>query len=176
MNKIKKFKFVGGLKLFTVILTIFSLICLSGCETLKKKFIRKHKGEPEEEKGVVFEPQEYPSQQFSNIELYQNNYLLWKSWKQELSDSLQEGVNRKKQIENAKEMVVNLEAMKSLLQEDKQKALGLLIQNAQNINDKIADVNLNSTDLTRLKQDLETLEKNVRKDFSYKKVKDFIKK
>ncbi len=176
MNKIKNFSFQKVSKLYTAILISFSLICLSGCEALKKKFIRKHRGEEKEVEVVVFEPQEYPLQEFTNGELYQNHYLLWKSWKQELSESLEEGVNHKKQRENAKEMLINLEAMKILLQNDRQKGLDLFMQNAKKINEKISAGSLNSSDFSSLKNDLETLEKKVRNGYSYKKIKDFIKK
>jgi hypothetical protein len=163
-------------KLIFIIFISVSLLSLGGCEALKKKFVRKHKGEQTEEPQVIFEPQEYPMQEFSNTELYENHYLLWKSWKGELSDSLQEGVSYKKQIENAKEMIANLEAMKLLLQEEHQKVLVLLIQDAKKINERILSRNLNNTDFIILRNNLETLEKRVRKDYSYKKVKDFIKK
>ncbi len=171
----KKLRFWLIGKFLVIALVSFSFLSICGCEAFKKKFIRKHK-EEEKEEDVIFEPVEYPSQQYSNDELYQNHFLLWKSWKQELSDSLQAGVNFKKQVQNSREMLVNLEAMKLLLQEDRQKGLGVIIQNATKINDKIISGSLNSSDYYILKSNLETLEKNVREGYAYKKVKDFIKK
>ncbi len=180
MRKLK-FWLIG--KFLAIALISFSLSCLSGCEALKKKFIRKHRGEEKEEVDVVFEPVEYPAQQYSNDELYQNHYLLWKSWKQELSESLDYDMgslvpiaNAKKQIANSKEMIANLEAMKALLPEEQQKGLEKLIQKAKITNDKIMAGNLNANGMNMLRGDLETLEKKVRDNYSYKKMKDFIKK
>ncbi|MDP2939379.1 MAG: hypothetical protein Q8O13_04770 [Candidatus Omnitrophota bacterium] len=175
MNKLKEF-FNPNFKLILIIFLSFSLISLAGCEALKKKFIRKHKGEQKEEVQVIFEPQEYPLQEFTNEELYQNHYLLWKSWKQELSEALQEGINNKKRIESVKEMIAHLEAMKFLLLDNHQKQLELFIQSAKKINDKILAGRLNNSDFMVLRNNLETLEKNIRNNYSYKKVKDFIKK
>jgi hypothetical protein len=181
MRKIKNPK--SALKVTVVLLISFSLLCLGGCEAMKKKFIRKHKGEEQQEPDVVFEPQEYPSQGFTNAQLYQNHYLLWKSWKQELSESLDfdrsgllPNINHKKLMENSKEMISNLEAMKPLLVEEQQKGLEKIIQKAKIINDKISADNLNANNLYILKSDLETLESSVRKNYTYNKVKKFIKK
>ncbi len=183
MNKMKSSNLEAAFKLMSIFLICFSLICLNGCEALQKKFIRKHKGEQTHEENVVFEPQEYPSQEFTNDQLYQNHYLLWKSWKQELSENLDFDrsslvtiTNHKKQVDSSKEMLANLEAMKFLLMEVQQKGLEKVIQKAKIINDKILSGNLNASDLNVIKSDLETLERDVRKSYAYNKVKNFIKK
>jgi hypothetical protein len=134
MNKITNFKLKSSARLMTIFLISFSLICISGCEALNKKFVRKHKGEQEKEPDVVFEPKEYPVQGLSNDQLYQNHYLLWRSWKQELSEGLNLdtsnlviNIGYKRLLGDSKEMIANLEAMKLLLQSEQQKGLDIFI-------------------------------------------------
>src|SRR3989338_11303377 len=121
-------------KMTPLILLCVLTIALTGCETVKRKFVPKKKEQPKrlslyEEKEYIKEP---------NEELYKKHFLFWKSWQGELAEALG-GDNHLKQMSCAESAVVELGIAKSFLAEDKQKELEPELQKLTAMRDKIKE-------------------------------------
>src|SRR3989338_6681729 len=124
-------------KMTPLILLCVLTIALTGCETVKRKFVPKKKEQPKrlslyEEKGYIKEP---------NIELYKKHFLFWKSWQGELAEALGGG-NHLKEISCAESAVVELGIAKSFLIDEKQKELEQELQRLSAMRDKIKEGDL----------------------------------
>src|SRR5512137_2667458 len=106
------------IRMIRLCIAVFLIGALLGCDAFVRKFTRKRKKDVSTEEELVIVPQEYKTPGLSKSERYQQYYLFWKSWQDELSESLKSGTNRKKQISSAKEAIKNLELMQSLLQDN----------------------------------------------------------
>jgi hypothetical protein len=147
---------------------------LSGCETVRRKFVRKAKTEKENPEEVIYVPQEYPVQVTSNEDMYRNYYTFWKSWHQELIEVLSEGQNHKKQVECINEVISNLNKMKDLLVPDAQGGLNEYIQKVIPIQGEIVSNRSNPGNLAIMKAKLESIKSKIARDYIIKKIKQKI--
>ena len=161
------------------ILCVCVLMCvifdLLGCDAFVRKFTRKHKKDSFEETEMVLVPQEYNVPGATNDELYQQYFLFWKSWQDELIESLQGGTNHKKQLGSIKEAIKNMEQLKNLLNEEKQKSVQLYIEKLAMLHDAVAN-DLYGSNAFNNRTSAETIKRNILRDLSYRKIKDYIKK
>ncbi len=113
-----------------VLVTLCALltVCItcSSCESLQKKFTRKKKKGQEEnvDFNPVLEPQDYPAPEYNAVELYKEHYGLIRVWYSDLVS----GVNDRQDTDNKvryaiKQVNVHIDAMRELLDKDKQPAL-----------------------------------------------------
>ncbi|MDD5194364.1 MAG: hypothetical protein PHQ96_01650 [Candidatus Omnitrophica bacterium] len=101
--------------IFFLILTIFSV---SGCTTLRKKFVRKKKHQVETPVYVDFKT--YPTK--PSKEAYNDYYLFVEGWLEELRETLKDGMSFKRAKRGINEAVMNLEQMIAFFnQEGKEK-------------------------------------------------------
>jgi hypothetical protein len=90
-----------------------------------------------------------------------------------LIESLIGKSSRKKQIDCAGEAIKNLINLRALLNEEKQKKLDIYIAELKRLQDEITkDLYGNST--SPHNQSAEFIKRNILRDFSYKKIKDFL--
>jgi hypothetical protein len=144
-----------------------------GCEAFIKKFTRKpKKEEPPEE--MILVPEEYPSLFKDKEEAYRQYFLYWKSWQDELINSLSVGTSQKKQLSCADEALKNLNEIKKILVEEKHKALDLYITELIGLRDNIKN-DPYSNNAANNRSLAEVLKRNILRDFSYPKVKDFLR-
>jgi len=156
--------------LFIVYFLIFSLL---GCEAFVRKFTRKPKKGNLPKEELVLAPEEYKGPQMSKEELYRQYFLFWKSWHDELIGSLFEGANRKKQKDCLNETIKNLEQLRALLNNEKKAKLDIYMNQIKNLDEIIAqDLYGNNITLNRLTA--EQIKRNILRDFSYNKIKDYL--
>lgn len=146
---------------------IFSLL---GCEAFVRKFTRKPKKENLPQEEMVISPQEYTGLQMSKEELYRQYLLFWKSWHDELISVLTKGANHKKQIDSANEAIKNLEQLKSLLPEEKQRKIKVYINRLSNLKSLITK-DIYGTNIDENRSNAERIKRNILRDFSYNDVK-----
>lgn len=160
-------------KLFFVLLLIFS-IALAGCTpALRKKFIRPRK-KKEKQEEVIYQTREYVKENIPVDEYYKEHYIFWKSWQEELIKAL--GTNsRKLQVRSLSEAIINLNAMKDILGDEKGAALETHIALLEEIDGKISGGYLSSADIKRLKRTLTRQKKEIVREFSYNKVSQWIR-
>ena len=154
-----------------MVLTIFLLLGLVGCETLPKKFIRKKK-EPAHKPAVVFLDDAASQKQFSNEYYYKTHYTLWKTWHDDMLDNL--AGNSKKLQRSAEEAYSNLEQMSRYLAPEKQAELNVFVAELDGYRKKFDRESLSKSSANALRSDIEKVKRLVANDFYYDKVKDQI--
>lgn len=153
--------------LFFVLCSLFSAI---GCDAFVRKFTRKPKREAQKEELVLI-PEDYKRQQISKEDLYRQYWLFWKSWHSELIDSLSTDSSHKKQIYCINEAIKNLEDMKLLLKEEKQKELGIYIGQLKDLKVKLQE-DLYGTNVSRSLLKAGHIKRGILRDFSYNKISE----
>lgn len=160
-------------KIILLVTSYLLLVTILGCEAFVRKFTRKPKKESLTPKEMVLVPEEYKGPQMSKEDLYRQHLLFWKSWHSELIESLSKNASHKKQIYCANEAIKNLELLRTLLNEEKQKKLDIYIGELTALLDLIKeDLYGNSIAINRQKS--EQIKRNILRDFSYSKIKDYL--
>jgi hypothetical protein len=154
------------------LLLIIPVFCfLVGCDSFVRKFTRKSKKESLPEEEMVLVPVEYKSAPTTGEAPYRQYLLFWKSWQDELIESLLVNASHKRQMDSAEEAIKNLTELKKLLKENCRAKLEGYIQRMTDIKDSIEkDVYGNST--ASLRMSAERLKRNILRDFSYNKIKN----
>jgi len=138
-----------------------------------RKFTRKPKKEDASIEELVLVPEEYSSPQMSRDELYQKYFIYWKSWQDELIVSLYPGGNHKKQMDCVNEASNNLAKIKGLLSANKNKQVDVYLAQLENLRGLISQ-DLYSNNTTNNRTKAEQLKRNILRDLSYKKIKDYL--
>lgn len=164
----------NGFKKIALILFINIIVLnLSGCETLKKKFIRKPKAG--KKVSPVLVPQDYKGI-YPNSALYDNHFIYWRTWTDDLMDCLSNESSNKRQVLAANRAVEDLERMQDLLKSPKKEALAAHIKVYERVLDKVRLVRPNKVLADSLWHDLETQRRLIIMEFEPKEVKAFILK
>ena len=88
---------MNKLRSFMVIVLSVVMVTSLGCESFRKKFVRKKKHAPVEEEMVIV-PRDYSKEQLPSDQAYRQYFTYWKAWHQELTAHLHENASRKKVI------------------------------------------------------------------------------
>jgi hypothetical protein len=142
-----------------------------GCEAFVKKFTRKPKKEDMQKEEMVLAPQEYAGPQMSADDRYRQNLLFWRSWHDEIIESLSSSTNHKRQVYCAQKAKDNLMSLRPLLLENMRDQLDALIRELNSLENSIAD-DLYGRSTSSNRQSAENLKRKIIRAFSYKKVKD----
>lgn len=156
----------------TIIILCF-IVNLTGCEAFVRKFTRKPKNENLPREEMVVTPEKYKAPLISKEEQYRQYFLYWKSWHDELINSLSYSANPKKQIGCINEAIKNLQALKELLKEEKQKMLTNYINQLEKLKDSIVS-DVYGTHSVASRFDAERLKRDILDNFSYPKIKDYL--
>jgi len=157
---------------FYILIFAFCILFL-GCDAFVRKFTRKHKKDTSVQEEMVLAPEEYKGPQMTKEELYRQYFLFWKSWHDELIESLIRGTNHKKQIDCANEAIKNLEQLRSLLNLEKQKKLYIYINELRDLKDLVTK-DIYGNNITKSRSIAERIKMNILRDFSYPKIKDYL--
>jgi len=160
------------LKRFSLLLLLAVLVLnLSGCETLKKKFIRKQKGT--KKVSPVLVPQDYKGI-YANEVLYDNHFIYWRTWTEDLMNCLENESSNKRQVLAASRAVEDLERMQDLLNSPKKEALEPHIKVYERILNKVRLGRPNEAVASSMWHDLESQRRVIIRQFEPKEVKAFI--
>ena len=155
------------------VLIAFVLVCvainISGCASLRDKFVRKKKKEATTAhyRSMV----DYDIR--PSLELYTKHYVYWRSWSKELLELL--GENAKKDKRSIREVIGNLEDMRNMLVDVKADELEKHIERLRGVEKDIAKGNITTGTKTRIRLVLEKEAKLIKIDFSYRKMGPFIR-
>ena len=149
---------------------LMACFLLSSCEPLRKKFTRKKKAEKEETEMIpVLEPIDYPKSSYSVPKEYKYHFSLLKVWQTDLLTALQENTSQKRQLYILDQMVAQLEEMKKLMVEEKQKGVSQIVTSLQSIrNDLAQPTPLRNTFV--IKKNIETISRQIRKDYNFETI------
>jgi hypothetical protein len=99
-----------------VFLVLIAMFLTTGCEPLRKKFIREKKKDPAVSQFVpVFEPEVYPVPKESLAEQYDQLYVMWIIWSKEFLKDLSEQASTKRLKSSLEKMQESLLGMDKLL-------------------------------------------------------------
>ena len=159
------------------VIFLVAALGLSGCEPLRKKFIRQKKKEKGEsmETLPILEPLEYPEKVYSPEDLYKQHYSLWQAWYTDLLTAIDDRESTKREIYNLNQAVSHLEAMKKLLATDQQPELQAILRSLEEIREDLKQpqpfINLNY-----IRLELESVGKKIRRQYRFIKVKESLVK
>lgn len=160
------------------LIILFLLIFVAssfGCDSFRRKFIRKSKEEPKGEEMVI-EPKDYSKLQLPVDKAYTQYYTYWKAWQNELLTYLIEGTSKKKILSCFDQAILNLEHMKDLLDNaEKVTLLDSYIKETSSLAEEVRERTLTALPTTRIKSESEQLLRNIQRDFSFSKVQDDLK-
>ncbi len=117
-----------------LILLSVTVVSLTGCQSFRKKFVRKKKEERKEKFIPVLEPIDYPAKIHTSEEQYKYSYSLWKVWSTDYVKSLEEKDSDKKQKYALVQALKALEDMKNAVNADKQAKLEEIITRVNELN------------------------------------------
>ncbi|HAJ56946.1 MAG TPA: hypothetical protein DCL35_04165 [Candidatus Omnitrophica bacterium] len=158
-----------------IVCAIVCIFLVTGCETLRKKFVRKRK-KTESTEPMVIVPRDYSAHPFPSDVLYKQYFVYWKSWNQELVSSLIDKLSYKKILDCAQQSLVNLRKMKDLLADEKANELQVYIDRTQDLEARIEHAkNLPPSQMNMLKYDAERILSTVNRNFDSRKMKDHLK-
>ena len=164
-------------KLIIQIIILSTCYCLLstliGCEAFVRKFTRKPKEHKLQEEPVLV-PQDYSLSDLSTEERYRQYFLFWKSWQDELITAMNPQTSYKKKKECVQEAINNLEEIRALLLEEKQKELDVYLERLRHLSSAIIQ-DIYGTRLIINKSRAESLKRSILRDFSYSNVKGYLR-
>ncbi len=168
-DKIKR----GFTQIAILIILSSLLVTLCGCEAFVRKFTRKSKKARVEEEPVLV-PEEYSLADIPVEERYRQSFLFWKSWQDELITALGSPASHKKRKDCLKEAIKNLQDIRPLLFQEKQKELDVYLEKLRRLEREISK-DIYGTKLTTHRARAESLKRNISRDFSYTKIKSHLR-
>lgn len=159
--------------IFIIFGILFLFSTLTGCEAFRRKFVRKQETKVPEKAFYV--PKEYPKRSASVENEYNEYFYFWKRSQEELIEYL--NGYYKKQIASSRRTIENLTYMRDMLKEEKAAPLTAYIKQLSLINEEIKAERgfFMPGKAVKLSGELITIYNDVRKNYSYRKIKDFIK-
>jgi len=151
------------------ILFLVILLLLTGCAGLQRKFTRKKN--KEEKISPVVISFDY-AKGLRVDELYKKRFLFWRTWQDELIDRMDGAY--KKRIECYDQAIMNLREMQKYLIGAKAEKLAPFIEEISVIDPDIRKKKLSKSEQYGMTRLLEKTKRQIDKQFSYSKVKDFL--
>lgn len=142
---------------------------LVGCDAFVRKFTRKSKKENIPQEEMVLAPEDYKGPGMSKEELYRQYFLFWKSWADELIESLLQRKSQKKQLDCAEEGIKNLINLRALLNETTQQKLDVYISELKDLKSAVGK-DLYGNNAANNAHDAERIKINILQKFSYDKI------
>ena len=151
--------------IFILILFFMTTIINTGCEPLRKKFVRKKKKSDAEESIPLFEPVDYEAEANRSETLYQQQYSLWMMWHTDVLTALEDNRNNKKILSDLDQLSMKLAAMEKLVIPPKRETLGKYAQELASIKREMDAPVRNTYGIQRR---IESLGRLMRENFSPK--------
>ena len=158
------------LKFLPYIALLVLLANLSGCAELKRKFTPKKKPKPI--RRVYNRVEKYDIK--PSMELYEKHYIFWINWHRELLETL--GENFKSDVKCSQEITANTEDMATLLVDKMAAGLTPHVEALRKVEIIIDKRNMTKANETRIRRILEREYRAIKRKFSPKEMKDYIRK
>lgn len=162
-------------KVISLGLVVVFVLSLQGCETLRKKFVRKRKT-PVTAEPMVITPRDYSAHPLPNHILYKQYFVYWKSWNQELVTALNDRASDKKVLDCMEQALVNLKKMSTYLTDDKAKAMASYIEQSEVLRNRIRAVpGIPQAEAMRFRYTAERILSSVNRQFDPTEMKAYMK-
>jgi len=153
---------------------LITTVLLTGCEPLRKKFIRQKKKKEETSDFIpVLEPQEYPVKKNGPIEEYAQQYSLFNVWLSDFADNFQRMNNKKRLINDLDAAIKAIDDMGKFLQGSVVDDLGKAKQQVQYLREEYDKPNA-FRNISRMNTELRSLHATMVKKFKPKMVKEYL--
>ena len=146
-------------------------VTLSGCAQIKAKFVRKPKDKKVKAKRYYAVK---PYDVHPSLDLYTKRYIYWKNWHKELLSVLG-GDNHKKITVAVEQDISNLMDMRNMLVDEKADELQKSIDEMTEIELTLKKERVTPGNEVRIRRNLELIGKNIKRNFSYQKMGDYIR-
>jgi hypothetical protein len=144
-----------------------------GCDAFVRKFTRKPRKKDVSMQELVLIPGEYKPPKMTKEEAYRKYFLYWKSWHDELINSLLAGASQKKQVDCANEALGNLEELKKALGGLAQKKLDVYINQLKDLKSSLEE-DLYGSNISQSLLTAERIRRGIMRDLSYNRIKDYL--
>jgi len=111
----------GGRSVLMLVIVVFVAGALSGCEPLRKKFVRKKRIEKTNEVIPVLDPVDYPAMERSPLSVYQYHFNLWKVWLKDFVTAMDEQPSHKQLAGMMEQLDIQLSGMQEVLSGEDEK-------------------------------------------------------
>lgn len=153
------------------LLILINLLSLSGCRTLRQKFIRKK--EVDKEQPVYVDFKDYP--QRPTEEAYVDYYLFTRGWLEELKESLRGNISYKRNKRAIDEAIMNIEQIISFYNEEGREALSPLYEDLKQTRDRIErGPSISEVTRNRLIKKIENIKRRFESNFNYAEAKKWM--
>ncbi|MFH1519108.1 MAG: hypothetical protein ABIE75_00865 [Candidatus Omnitrophota bacterium] len=147
-----------------VFLLIAILSLTSGCQNVRKKFIRKKKYKKEVPVYVNFK--DYSGKPSRNA--YVNYYLFVRGWLEDLTEALKKGISNKRQRRAVNQAIMNLEEIITFYNPEGKEKIYPLYEELQGLRETMEkEPNMSETKRNALVRKIERLKRRLEKDFNY---------
>jgi len=156
-----------------IVILLFSVsVFTSGCEPLRKKFIRKKKKDRENKEFVpVLEPVDYPAKIVTSEGIYSHHLNLWKVWYKDIVTAFEEKASDKRKKYLFSQMVLQLEEMYKVVSDVKRVELSKHLKKMNEFKDQMdmpSQVRNDSTIIMRVGR----IDKEIRNNFNLKDMQE----
>lgn len=159
------------MKVSRFLIFIVITIALSGCYSLRKKFVRKRKSKKPQPVYVDFK--EYPKENPADI--YDNCYLFAGAWMDEIINGLGGSYNYKRQRHAFNEVMRNLDKINEIFTEEGRNKLKSIYDEMASLSKKISP-NLTDIDRNFILRKVEIIKLEFGNNFRHSKVSQWIRK
>ncbi|MFT7538517.1 MAG: hypothetical protein ACI9F2_000662 [Lysobacterales bacterium] len=166
-SKVLRMMCVAGL-----LITITTSI--TGCGSMRKKFIRKKKITKRNEIIPILEPIDYAETSHTTEEMYGRSYAMWKIWHKEMEQTITSTTNDKRHRYLYTQMREQAEKIKILLNEEKIEAIDSILDGITQIENEFKK-SKSIRQLNRVKAQLRIIGKTMRLEMNPKVVQDYLK-
>lgn len=143
----------------------------SGCEPLRKKFVREQKADAAKEVDVILDPVEYAPRSQDPAKEYRYYYGLWLVWHKDLLTSVEENASNKRLTSMSDELLTLMDKMLPLLTGDPAARLNSYRQQLAGWR-SVMDQPEAMRDNRQLESNLERLGRGMRRELGFDDVAD----
>jgi hypothetical protein len=149
-------------------------VTVSGCEPLRKKFVREKKRDKVVREEPILEPIEYPLRPYDVYSDYAHRYSMFYVWKKEFISAIDDQENSKRLLYFFDQMITKLDEMAELLTEEKNGEFIEVMNELYPIRDQ-----LNNTAyvhyLSRIKREVNVITRLIRSQYNPTMMQQHIK-
>lgn len=156
-------------------LCLVMMIVLTGCASLKKKFIRQKKKDKEGAGDFipVLEPEVYPVKETGPSELYAQQYSLFNVWVSDFANNFETIDNNKRMVNDLDAALKSINEMIGLVKSPVSEELAVIKGQVQLIRDEFTKPEA-FRNRTKISGELRNVDKTIRKKYKPSLVQEFL--
>ncbi|MBI4313251.1 MAG: hypothetical protein HY594_00390 [Candidatus Omnitrophica bacterium] len=160
-------------RFFAALLVAPLVLSVVGCDSVKRKFVRKRKTVQGPEAIFTLEKEYRP--EFSPEVRYQAHFAYWKAAHDDLLEDLRQGATRARRMRAVNQSIKELRSMQELLEGSPVSGLEEMIGLMEKAKTRLDDPTVDGSRTTVVRSQLEMLRRRIDKRFDYHKVKSSLK-